>query len=120
MAVKIRTVASHKKTRGRKAVRKTGGTRCKPPESTIAIIDRLLMSPVRTSLNGREATITALAAIIYQLLQKETAGDGRASRVLLRYEALGRKSTVKQLEVKFPESDYTRSLAKRQPEHGDG
>jgi hypothetical protein len=120
MAGKVTTVASHKKRRGRKAARKTGHDRRKPPESTIGIIDRLLMSPVRTSLNGREATITALAAIIYQLLQKETAGDGRASRVLLRYEALGRKSTVKQLEVKFPESDYTRSLAKRQPEHGDG
>lgn len=93
--------------RGRKAKR----------ESTLAIIDRLLLAPIRTSLNGKETRITVLEAIIYQLLQKEIAGDTRASRALLKYEELAKRGANQRLEIEFVDSDYTRSLAEDLESH---
>jgi hypothetical protein len=102
--------------------RRTGGQGAARPrqkprrESTIAIIDRLLLSPVQTSLNGKVTRVTILAAIMYQLLQKELAGDPRAGRALLKYEELARHGVDNRLELEFIDSDYTRSLAEDQPE----
>ena len=79
--------------------------------STLVIIDRLLLTPVQTSLNGKETRITALHAIMYQLLQKEIVGDTRASRALLKYEELAKQGAEQRLEIEFVDSDYTRSLA---------
>lgn len=91
--------------------------RQKPPrESTLAIIDRLLLSTVQTRLNGKVTRITVLKAIIFQLLQKELAGDARAGRALLKYDELARHRVDNRLELEFIDSNYTRSLAEDQPE----
>lgn len=90
------------------------------PESTLDIIDRLLLTSVQTSLNGKATRITILAAIMYQLLQKELAGDVRAGRALLKYEELAKRGAGSRLEIEFSDSDYTRSLAGDQPGGRDG
>ena len=88
-------------------------------ESTVAIIDRLLLTPVRTNLNGKESMITALEAIMYQLLQKEMAGDAKASRVLLQYGELVNHRADRRLEITFVDSDYTQSLTDWKAEGGN-
>ena len=80
-------------------------------ENTVAIIDRLLLAPVQTTLNGKTAQMTALEAIIYQLLQKQLGGDAQAGRVLLKYEELVTHEDEKRLDLRFIDTDYTRSFA---------
>jgi hypothetical protein len=81
------------------------------PATTLAILDRLLLGKVRISLGGREREITALEAIIRQLVQKQAAGDIYASRILLKYEALFWKEAEAPLKITFVDSDYTHALA---------
>jgi hypothetical protein len=63
------------------------------------MIDRLLLAPVQTTLNGKPKKITALEAIIYQLLRQEQAGDTKASAALLKYEDLVRCGPGKGLAI---------------------
>jgi len=76
----------------------------------LAILDRLLLRKLRSVFNGKEREITALEAIIHQLMQKEAAGDGRASRVLLKYEELARNGPEAAPQIAFVDSDYTDAL----------
>lgn len=106
-----------KRRRGRAAGQGAQRRRQKAqPESTLGIIDRLLLSTVQTRLNGNVTRISVLEAIISQLIQKELAGDAHAGRALLKYEELARRGVNNRLELEFIDSDYTRSLAADQPE----
>jgi hypothetical protein len=89
-------------------------------ESTLAVIDRLLLAPVQTSLNGKATRITALAAIMYQLFQKELAGDPRAGRALLKYDELIKHGADKRLEIEFIDSGYAHPLAAKGSESRHG
>ena len=51
----------------------------------IAVIDRLLLNPVPITVNGEQTTVTALEAIVLQLLRKGMEGSARARRVMLKY-----------------------------------
>jgi len=51
-----------------------------PPESTVAIIDRLLTTPVRITLNGEPTRVPALEAIVVQLQLKQLGGNVRQER----------------------------------------
>jgi len=86
----------------------------------LAILNRLFTRKIRTTFNGEEREITALEAIIQQLILKEAVGDGRASRVLQKYEELTRHVTELPLQITFVDSDYTHMLANEAPEAGDG
>ena len=114
----VRKALGRKKRRRRRTAGQGAQRRRQKPrrEITLAIIDRLLLAPVQTSLNGKVTRITVLAAIMYQFLQKEVAGDARAGRALLKYEELARHGVENRLELEFIDSDYTRSLAEDQPE----
>jgi len=92
----------------------------KPGPTNLAVLNRLLPKKIRTTFNGEEREITVLGAIIQQLSLKEAAGDGRASRVLLKYEELTRHGTEVPLQITFIGSDYTHALADEAPEAGDG
>jgi hypothetical protein len=87
-----------------------GRRKSKPPESTIEILDRLLLSPVKITLNGEPTKVPALEAIMCQLLQQARSGSGRAIRVLLRYQELADQFGEKELEVAFVDNEYTRAL----------
>jgi hypothetical protein len=81
------------------------------PESMIAVIDRLLLNPVTITFNGQQRVVTAIEAIVLQLLRKAMDGEPRARRVLLKYQKIARQSAKTRLEVRFLDSDYTQSLA---------
>jgi Family of unknown function (DUF5681) len=87
-------------------------------ESTVAIIDRLLLTPVQISLNGETKKASALEAIVFQLLQKAMSGRGRAIRALLKYQEFANRNLERKLELTFVESDYTRAFS-TQPSSSD-
>ena len=87
---------------------------------TLAIIDRLFLRGMRTNSNDKEREITVLEVIISQLLQKQAAGNIRASRVLLKYEELARQGTGAPLQIAFVGSDYTGALIAPALDAGDG
>jgi len=80
-------------------------------KSTVSIIDCLLFSPVKTTLDGKESTMTVLEAIVLQLLQKTMSGDLRAHKVLLKYQELACRNANKSLDIKFLDNAYTATLA---------
>ena len=80
-------------------------------ESTIAIMDRLLASPVSITINGETTQVSAEKAIILQLLQKAMSGSARALRVLLRYQQFAHRRSKKAIEVMFVDNDYTTAFA---------
>lgn len=80
-------------------------------DSTVTMIDRLLLAPVEVSSNGVKQKIPALAAIMMQLWTKEIAGDRKAMRTALRYRLFADRNIKRGVEIVFNESEYTRALA---------
>lgn len=91
----------------------------KRPESTVSIIDSLLLTPVQITVNGETKKASALEAIIFQLLQKVMAGNGRATRALLKYQEFASLNLEKKLELTFVDTDYTRAFATQISGGGD-
>jgi hypothetical protein len=87
--------------------------RAKLPESTIAVIDRLLAAPVQITINGEAKKITALEAIVFQLLQKEMSGNHQAARTLLKYREFASRNIKKRLEITFVDNPYTNALSSK-------
>jgi hypothetical protein len=83
----------------------------KRPESTVATIDRLLLTAVQITLNGETKKVSPLEAIVFQLLQKAMSGNGRAFRALMKYQEFANLNLEKKLELTFVDSDYTRAFA---------
>lgn len=94
--------------------------RPKAPESTLALIDRLLAAPVPITFNGETKRVPAIEAIVLQLMQKEMGGDAQAARALMKYRAFAHQNAEKRLEVIFIESDYTRALSGQSEACGGG
>jgi hypothetical protein len=91
----------------------------KQPESTVAIIDRLLLESVQTTLNGEPKKIPALEAILLQLVQKAKSGSERAYRTLLKYQEFASQNLEKKFKLIFVETDYTRGFANKKPSGDD-
>jgi hypothetical protein len=87
-------------------------------ESTVAVIDSLLLAPVQITFNGQATNVSALEAIMCQLLQKALSGSGRAFQVLLKYQEFASRHGEKKLELTFVDSEYTRTFA-NQRSRGD-
>ena len=112
---------SHKaKVRAPKKSRRRRSRQKQASASTLAIIDGLLLRKMRVSLSGKEQEVTALEAIIHQLIQKEVVGDSQASRVLLKYEQLERLEGQSPRQITFVEDHYTQRLTAIAPGTGDG
>ena len=92
----------------------------KLPESTVAVIDRLLLASVPITLNGETCKVPALVAIMFQLLQKAMAGNARAYRILQKYREFAIRNRKEKLELVFVESDYTRAFATKASDRNDG
>lgn len=86
-----------------------------PTESTVAMIDRLLAAPVQITINGEANKVSALEAIVFQLLQKEMAGNQQAARTLLKYREFASRNTKKKLEITFVDNPYTNALSSKSP-----
>jgi hypothetical protein len=89
--------------------------KAKPPESMVAVIDRLLGAPVLMTINGEAKKITNLEAIVFQLLQKEMAGNQQAARTLLKYREFASRNIKKRLEITFVDNPYTNALSNKFP-----
>lgn len=89
------------KTRCKKG--ESGNPRKKPhrQESIVEMVDRLLLSPVKLTLNGETKRVSALEAIVSQLQLKEMSGNARASRILLKYRAFASQHAEKQFQLIF-------------------
>jgi hypothetical protein len=87
--------------------------RVKPPESTVAMIDRLLAAPVHITINREAKKVTALEAVVFQLLQKEMSGNQQAARTLLKYREFASRNSRKKLEVTFVDNPYTDALSSK-------
>ena len=83
----------------------------KPAESMVDMVDRLLLSQVKLTLNGEVKNVTALEAIVSQLQLKEMSGNPRASRILLNYRAFASQHAEKQFQLIFVDSEYTQALS---------
>jgi hypothetical protein len=94
--------------------------RTKTPEGTVATIDRLLVAPVPITMDGEAKTVTALEAIMCQLVLKGLSGNGRARRTLLKYVEFASLNSKKLLKLAFVESDYTRAFARGSSGANDG
>jgi hypothetical protein len=83
----------------------------KPPRqrSTLEIIDEHLLAQIAVTMGGVSKKISILEAIMLQLVQKEAAGDLKATRVLSRFEQLRCRPTTEQVEVVFEGGEYTGS-----------
>lgn len=57
--------------------------------------------------------MSALEAIITQLIQKDLSGNARAASVLRTYRQLASQTSERKFELTFVDSDYTRALATR-------
>ena len=75
------------------------------------MMDRLLVKPIAITLDGKQTTVPALHAIMLQLLRKGLAGDSRARRVMLKYQALASERSSAELKITFLDSGYTQALA---------
>jgi Family of unknown function (DUF5681) len=80
-------------------------------ESVLIFLDRLLTSPVSIAMSGELKQVTAVEAIVLQLLQKAMSGNPRACRVLSKYQECANRHLNNSPELIFAESDYTKALA---------
>jgi hypothetical protein len=91
---------SAKASRGRRK------SRAGLPESTVAIIDRLLLRPRSMSFNGEKSMVPTIDVIVLQLLRQEMSGSHRARKALLKYQEFANRGTRRGLEIRFAKSDH--------------
>jgi hypothetical protein len=91
--------------------RRRANARIKKIESQLEVIERLLHKPVDAVKDGQPTKMSALEAIMLQLLQKSLAGDKRADRALQRFSDFADRNSVSELGLVFVDNDYTRAFA---------
>jgi hypothetical protein len=73
-------------------------------------IDKLLLTPVKVTVNGGSKRVAALEVILEQLWNKTIAGDRRARAVFFRWLELAPQVADGAVEITFANSDYTRAF----------
>jgi hypothetical protein len=73
-------------------------------------IDKLLLTPVKITVNGESKRVAVLKVILEQLWNKGVAGDCRAMAVFLRWLELAPQVADRTVEITFADSDYTRTF----------
>lgn len=84
----------------------------KAPEDAASILERLLLHPRATNLNGEATQLSTLKVILLHLLQKEMAGSRRARNALLKYREFANRGTKRELEIRFAANGYAAGGAK--------
>jgi hypothetical protein len=93
----------------RRTTKRKSGVR---QQSTLEIMERLLSSAVAITVGGVATRVSALEAIILQVMQKAMAGNGRAFRMLADYQELASKRAGGPAPFRFVENEYTKMVAK--------
>jgi uncharacterized protein DUF5681 len=73
-------------------------------------IDKLLLTPVKITVNGESKRVAVLKVILEQLWNKAIAGDRRARAAFLRWLELAPEVADRTVEITFADSDYTRTF----------
>ena len=73
-------------------------------------IDKLLLTPVKVTVNGESKRVAVLKVILEQLWNKAITGDPRARAVFLRWLELAPQVADRTVEITFADSDYTRTF----------
>jgi hypothetical protein len=89
------------KATGKPRQAKRSGHRSDRSESTLEIIEGLLERRISISVNGEPTRASALQAIMFQLLQRASAGNGRAMRTYQQYEEFAVRRSTKSTELQF-------------------
>jgi hypothetical protein len=87
-----------------------GGLSSRRSVDVAETIDKLLLTPVRVTVNGDSKRVAALEVILEQLWNKAIAGDRRAGAVFLRWLELAPQVADRTVEITFADSDYTRTF----------
>jgi hypothetical protein len=87
-----------------------GGLSSRRPVDFAETIDKLLLTPVKITVNGESKRVAVLKVILEQLWNKAIAGDRRARAVFLRWLELAPQIEGRTVEITFADSDYTRTF----------
>jgi hypothetical protein len=78
--------------------------------SVAEMIDKLLLTMVKITMNGDSKRVAALEVILEQLWNKGIAGDRRARAVFFRWLELAPQVAEGKLEIRFADSEYTKAF----------
>jgi hypothetical protein len=78
--------------------------------SDAEMIDKLLLTTVKITVNGDSKRVAALEVILEQLWNKGIAGDRRARAVFFRWLELAPKVAEGKVQITFADSEYTRAF----------
>ena len=90
-----------------------GGRSCPRPTGLLEMIDKLLLTHVKITIDGVSKRVTTLEAILAQLWSKGIAGDRRARAVYLRCRTLVPQAADGKVQITFADSEYTRTFTDR-------
>jgi hypothetical protein len=80
-------------------------------ETTVELIDKLLLKPVEITVGEKSRKVTTLEAILFRLWQKEVIGDARALKIRLKYQEFARQHSKPRIETVFVDNEYTAAFA---------
>jgi Family of unknown function (DUF5681) len=80
-------------------------------ESTVELIDRLLLKQVEITVRETALKVTTLEAILLRLWLKVVAGDAHALKIWLKFQELARQFSKPRVEIVFVDNDYTTAFA---------
>jgi hypothetical protein len=87
-----------------------GGRSSPRPPGLLEMIDKLLLTSIRITIDGVSKRVTTLEAILAQLWSKGIAGDRRARSVYLRCLELAPQVADGKVQITFADSEYTRTF----------
>jgi hypothetical protein len=76
-------------------------------ETTVELIDRLLLKPVEITVGEKSRKVTTLEAILFRLWQREVAGDTRALKIRMKFQEFARQHSKPRIETVFVDNEYT-------------
>jgi hypothetical protein len=87
-------------------------------QTTVELIDKLLLKPIEITVDEKSRRVTTLEAILFRLWQKEVLGDARALKIRLKYQEFARQHTKPRIETVFVDNEYTAAFAAASPTEG--
>jgi Family of unknown function (DUF5681) len=88
-----------------------GGRSSPRPTGLLEMIDKLLLTSIRITIDGVSKRVTTLEAILVQLWSKGIAGDRRAMTVYIRCRDLAPQVADGRVQITFADTDYTRDFS---------
>ena len=88
-----------------------GGRSSPRPTGLLEMIDKLLLTHVKITIDGVSKRVTTLEAILERLWKQGIENDRRALAVYIRYHELVPQEAGGTVQITFADSDYTRAFS---------